>query len=1212
MLKHPRAKRILAIAGAALVLWAAVGFLVLPRLLRTVVERKISERLHRPVTLRGLSINPFALSATLEGLHVKDPSGGPFVSFESLYLNLEASSLIRGGPVLSAIRLSKPLVTIVRLVDGRYNFQDLLDEATRPKPDARPPKGERPPRFSLNNIEVDGGSIDFDDRPNQTKHSVRDLRIGIPFLSNIPSKVQVTTQPVFEATVNGSALGLHGTTKPFSETRETTLELDLKDVDLPYYFAYVPNETQTKLTSARLDAKLTFAFRQPPRGAPALVVSGTSALRKVAVSYGGRPLVAWDRLEAVLDSVDVFGRTAHVRSLKVVAPEFWIRRETMGEHNIARAFAAPAARRPPTSAPAAGKTPEKAKAAFLVEVDQAGIEAGLVHYDDLAFHPPFHALLGDLAVSLRGFSTSPGKTATLEASTKSDAGELFRNTGTISMEPFVLAGTFSIDGVPLKRYTTFVDEFLPLVLEGGLLDLKTQYQFSTGKDANTVLTGLAVAVKAPRVRKKSDREPFFSAAFFGVSETSIDLAKRRIAVGNVESTAGTLAVIREKDGRADLMALAPPPPTDAPPPPPSAPWDVTLKKLELSRYTMKIDDRSLDRPARYALTKADILLEDFSTAMDARGRLAVRTGLAGQGVATAKGPVGFRPLYAELRLNVKGIDLVPLQAYALQNLKLDLARGGVSVAGTLSLREDASGKARVVYSGDVLLSNVLTVDETTKLDVLRWETLSAAGLKAGFNPIFFEAKQIAASGLECDVTIEADGTMNLRKIVGKQAAPGEDEEAASTSEGELVAASPGSTPTPAPSPPPAVATAAKGGGFVIPVRIDELTLEGGRIGLADHFIRPNYTATLGNLGGRVTGLSSVEGTVAQVDLRGSLANHTPLQVSGSINPLAAASFADIKASFRDIDLTPFTPYSGKYAGYEIARGILTVEVAYRLENRKLMASNRFLVTGFDFGEKVESPSATKLPVRLAVSLLKDKDGVIDLDLPIEGSLDDPKFRIGRVILKVIGNLIAKAATAPFALLGKLLGGKGEEFSAVDFADGVATLDEPARKKLDGLAKALKDRPGLKLEATGRFSGDEDLEGLRRERVARKVKVQKLADLSKKGAAPASVDDVVVSEAEHPEYLKRAYKKEKFPKPRTAFGFAKDLPAPEMEKLMLAHESVGSGDLRTLALARAEAVKSYLTGPGAVDASRVFVLEPSDKPAAPKEKARLSRVDFSLK
>jgi hypothetical protein len=562
--------------------------------------------------------------------------------------------------------------------------------------------------------------------------------------------------------------------------------------------------------------------------------------------------------------------------------------------------------------------------------------------------------------------------------------------------------------------------------------------------------------------------------------------------------------------------------------------------------------------------------------------------------------VGIRPTYAELKADVNGLDLVPLEPYVISNFRLSLARGTLSGAGTLSLREDSRRKASVGFAGRTLVSNLLAVDQSTKLDFISWNRFSLEKLKAGYNPTFLQASRLAISGFACDIVIEPDGTLNLSKVVRKPVPAGDEE----TAERAPIAGTP---PPTAPS-----AASASGADDKVPIHIDTLTLERGRIGLADHFVKPNYSATLTNLGGRMTGLSTEEGTVAQLDLTGSLANHSPLQIAGRVNPLAASAFADVKASFRDIDLPPFTPYSGKYAGYAIARGTLTMEVVYKLQNRKLAAENRFLVDQFEFGEKVESKDATKLPVRLAVSLLKDKDGLIDLDLPIEGSLDDPKFRLGKVIWQVLGNLIGKAATAPFALLGKLFGGKGEELSSIDFADGSETLDDASKKKLDALATALNNRPALKLEATGRFSGDKDSEGLQRLRLARKIKAQKLADLAKKGEAPGSVDAVVVDEKEYATYLTKAYKKEKFKKPRNVLGIAKDLPAPDMESLMLANLSVTGDDLRQLALARANAVKDYLTGPGKVEAARVFVLEPGEKPAEPREKVRASRVDFTLK
>ena len=1180
ILRRPGARKFLVAAGAAFVLWAAVGSLVLPLVLRPVVERKISEALHRKAALAGMSINPFALSVTLKGLDVKDRDGtSPFLSFESLYVNAEAVSIFRGGPVLSAITFVKPAVTLVRNADGTYGVQDLIEEFSKPRP-----KDDRPLRFSVNNIRVSGGSVDFDDRPKKTRHAVRDVVIGIPFLSNIPSKVEITTQPVFEAKVNGAPFALHGKTKPFSETRETTLDLNLSDVDIPFYLAYVPGDVPSKVTSALLDAKLVFAFTQPVKGDPALVVSGTAALRRVAVSQNGKPLVAWERFDADAEAIDVFGRSARLRSLKLAAPELWIRRHTMAEHDIANALAAPGKTKTkisskgeegsgaPASSIEAGKP-------FLVQLAEAAISGGVVHYDDFAFHPSFHAILSDVAAAMKGFSSVPGKPAVFEASARSDVGEAFRNAGTLSMDSasVAVAGTFSVDGIPLKRYTTFLDEFVPVSIDAGVLALRTGYTFSTGRDANTTLSDLAITVAGPRLRKKGEKEPFFTAASLEMAGSSLDVAKHSFVLGSLVGTNGVLAVIREKDGNADLMELAPKPKPGAPAPPPSAPWDVTLKKIDLRGWTVKMDDRSWDHAARYSLTKADVLLENLATAKGTKGTLAAKFGVDGKGTASAKGGIGFRPMFADLKIDVKNVDLVPLEAYVLPNLRLTLAKGFVNAGGTLTLREDKDGKASVVWMGNALVANVLAVDESTKLDFLKWESFSATGMRAGYNPLFLEVKQLAAVGLACDVTIEPDGALNLRKVVGAPA-PKEDEEDASSAP-----AAAADTPVAAP--------AGKDARLTMPIRIDEITLQGGRIGIADHFIKPNYSATL--------------------DLRGRLANHSPLEVSGTINPLAAATFADVKASFRDVDLPSFTPYSGAYAGYTIASGSLTMEVAYKVENRKLKASNRFLVNQFEFGDKVESKQATKLPVRFAVSLLKDKDGVIDLDLPIEGSLDDPKFRIGKIVWQVLGNLISKAATAPFALLGKLFGGKGDELSSVDFPDGLATLDDAGKKKLDALAKALAERPALKLQAAGQFSGA-DLEGLRAARVERKIKAQKLPDLTKAGAAPASVDDVAVNAAERETYLAKAYKKEKFPKPRTTLGFAKDLPADEMEKLMLVNEQVGDDDLRQLALARSNAVKDYLVGPAAADAARVFVLEPGTQAAAPKDKARASRVDFTLK
>jgi flagellar motor protein MotB len=351
--------------------------------------------------------------------------------------------------------------------------------------------------------------------------------------------------------------------------------------------------------------------------------------------------------------------------------------------------------------------------------------------------------------------------------------------------------------------------------------------------------------------------------------------------------------------------------------------------------------------------------------------------------------------------------------------------------------------------------------------------------------------------------------------------------------------------------------------------------------------------------------------MAEVDLRGKLENYAPLEITGKINPLRNDLFVDLKIDFKDMDLSPLTPYSGRYAGYTIEKGKLFLSLKYLIVKRKLDASNNVFLDQFTFGDSVDSPDATKLPVRLAVALLKNRKGEISLDLPLSGSLDDPKFSIWGVVIKIIVNLLVKAATSPFALLGAIFGG-GEELSYLEFDYGKETPDAPGEAKLKTLIKALHDRPALKLEIAGHADMEKDREALRQILFDRKVRAQKLKDLIKKGGEAPSLDNVVVDAKEYPEYLKKAYREEKFPKPRNFIGMVKDLPVPEMEKLMYAHLQVTDDDLRLLAQRRARAVKDYLIASKQVEPERVFLVEPKALAPEKKEKQKDSRVVFVLK
>ncbi|MBI4382208.1 MAG: DUF748 domain-containing protein, partial [candidate division NC10 bacterium] len=311
-----------------------------------------------------------------------------------------------------------------------------------------------------------------------------------------------------------------------------------------------------------------------------------------------------------------------------------------------------------------------------------------------------------------------------------------------------------------------------------------------------------------------------------------------------------------------------------------------------------------------------------------------------------------------------------------------------------------------------------------------------------------------------------------------------------------------------------------------------------------------------------------------------------------------------------MDLSPVTPYSGKYIGYTIQKGKLFFDVSYRIAKRELHSENSLFLDQLTLGDTVESPHATKLPVKLAIALLRDRKGEIHLDLPVTGSLDDPQFSVWRVIIQILVNLFAKAATSPFALLGAAFGG-GEELGFVEFDYGSAVIAEADLRKLDTLTKALHERPSLKLEMEGHVGIERDREGLRQYLFNRKLKVQKSNERSTQGLSATPVDELKVEPQEYERYLTMAYKAEKFPKPRNILGFAKSLPVSEMEKLMLTNIVITDSDLRSLATQRAMKVKAIILTSGKIQPERLFIIEPKSLSPEKRDTVKDSRVDFRI-
>ncbi|MGH8337906.1 MAG: DUF748 domain-containing protein, partial [Gammaproteobacteria bacterium] len=338
---------------------------------------------------------------------------------------------------------------------------------------------------------------------------------------------------------------------------------------------------------------------------------------------------------------------------------------------------------------------------------------------------------------------------------------------------------------------------------------------------------------------------------------------------------------------------------------------------------------------------------------------------------------------------------------------------------------------------------------------------------------------------------------------------------------------------------------------IMPVDIKKIALHAGQAKFADMSVQPNFAAGIQNIEGTVLGLSSKRNSRAKVDIHGAVDEFSPVAITGEINVLSAALYSDLSLSFRNMELSTFNPYSGKFAGYNITKGKLTTLLHYKVEGRKLDAQHHITIDQLEFGAKTASKAAVSLPIKLAVALLKDRNGVIDLDIPVTGTLDDPKFRLGPIIWKVFINILEKAVTAPFALLGSLFGG-GPNMQFIAFSPGTAVLGPADQDKVRAIVKALSGRPQLKIEVPIAPAGELDRPALVEAQFDAQVREVQSGETGRKKSAETSdlqkLDPAAKAEVLTRLYSKIAGAKPKYPASVTAIKAKPDRAAAEADFL----------------------------------------------------------------
>ncbi len=990
-------------------------------------------------------------------------------------------------------------------------------------------------------------------------------------------------------------------------TLGTLASLFLALVLLGYFWlpGFAKNKLETELSQLLHRPVSVASIKVSP-----LTLSGTLkglriAARAEDASAGAAstpPLFTLEELYARLSLASLVQRAPVIARLRIVAPEARIERDHQGRYSIADLldewFGAAMPQQPP---PPAGEAQTPRFAVTNIEVERGRFEfidhlkAAEHRISDIRLGVPFLANI----TSDEEVWVEPRFAALVN-------GAPFELTGQVLPFAEKRAATLSL------RFTDFdltrLVEYSPLPLRARLLsakldsDLQLVFEQAGGSPPAITLAG-EVALKD--VDLAAAEGPAKTAArLLKLPRLTVKLARAdqtgAFNIERVEVQSPEIALRRTKEGKLDWSALVALPqeaanapaqsaePSGAPAAPAAStgtsPSRPSMRIAEVAVLAGKLSFRDEATPLPFVLEPFELNAMNIDLSGATAFTLGAKATVNKKGALQVDGTVAWAPLATALRLDLREVDLVPLQGWVSERFAGVLTRGALTFAGDFAAR---GAPVAVSLAGQGKLADINVLDPSTAMELLRWRRLEVNKLAIDTTPLRVDLGEVALADFFARVVLSADGRLNLADLYRAE------EARAPTSEG---------------LPPPASENKAATAAAALPIRVGRISLAKGNINFTDLFIKPNYRANLTDLAGTIGPLKA--GAPGEVKVNGAVDHSAPLAITGRLDPFGAALALDLEAHAKGIDMPTFSPYSGKYLGYAIDKGKLSVDLEYHIENGELRAENKIFLDQLTFGQKIESPDALAIPVTLAVALLKNARGEIDLRLPISGSLNDPEFRLGAVIIQVFVNLIVKAVTAPFALLGSLFGG-GQDLSQVDFAAGTAALAPATEQRLEALAKALADRPGLKMDITGGADPEADAAALRRLALDRRLRALKLAEAAKKGQAGGSLSEVQLSAEDYATYLALAYRAQVPPAGAGTESDKKTPPGPEMEQRLLAAQALGENELLDLASQRAKAVENWLLEKGHVSKERLFVLAPKVEAATEPGKDGM-KARFALK
>ena len=1157
---------------------------ILPTLLKSKIPEIIQMETGRKALISEIQVQPFPLSVKLQGFEIQEHNGQPFAAFDVFYIKLGLFKSIKQlALVFDEVSLKKPYVHIAKQENGAFNFQDLF----KAQPDDKESEDSQPFPVNIAKLSLSDGHLVWEDASFATPviEDITPVNIDIENFTTDPDKqarlgLSLALKSGGQLDWKGSAsikpLASEGHIKLDKVTLETistlalprTLPFNLKGyelLDADYTASYSKNALNFTVKKGSLEIR-DFQFLEKGQNKP-LIKMPVFSLQGIDFDFASQNIA----IESVLANDADF--------------QAWLNAQGINYQTLF-----PASKTVNNSAnKTAANTAEPPGTPWTIKVKAIAFNNFGAVFEDRTLEKPAVMNLKPINFKLTNYTSESGANVPFQLDAVLNKTGSIKLVGDTVIQPFSAKIAVDAKKIALGNFQPYINKFARLDVADGKLSIQGNAVIATSKKGELDVTFKgdseidSLSIKDQPLKEKNKSKELIKIPVFALRGINFNLCNQELVLDSITAKDAQLQAWLNPEGIINYQSLLSISNDEKisidktvanTVKPQTATWNIKANNLAFTNFGLNFEDQTQKKPVTMNFKPINLKLTNYSNQSDVTLPVELSIGINKTGVVALKGNTVIEPLSAKLDLDVKNIGLENFQPYFDKFVRLDVIDGALHIDGNVSVAKLKEDKLDVKFKGDTGISSLLTRDQTQHKDLVKWQDLTLKDFAMDLLANRYTADELVIDKPYARVTIRKDKTVNFNEIIIKDQSKPESSPAKTAQ----------NKPTDLNKP---------------YFKLGKIQIRDGSSDFSDFSLILPFTAPIKSLDGGASGVSSEQKSVVTVTLKGNAFDLSPVDVKGEISPYLGDFKVEI--NFKGLPMPLVSPYMVQFAGYKVEKGKLTLSLKYNVTNKQLTASNSIFIDQFELGEKVDNPNAVSLPLKLAVALLKDSSGKIKIDVPITGSLDNPKFNIGSIVADALVNVLSKVVTSPFRALGSLIGSE-KDMSTISFAAGDSSLNKQQQDKLDSLSKALKERPILNLDIKGAAFQEQDWPVLREGALYDQLKKRRAIEINKSADKKIRDEYVELSDDDYKRLLADMFI-EKFPllaeksflgTPQLMNPKAGDFYEIAKQKLFTIIKAE-QGRLKRLASARALAIANYVVQKGGVPRQRVYILDSAVDP-----------------